>query len=71
MQEQRETYQGKEIVIRIASNGPQLLIDKMDVDVSLDEITGRYSTHHLPYTDYASVLNLAKHLIDSQRELRL
>lgn len=65
MPEKRETYKGKEIVVRTRVNGPQMTIDQKEVVISYDEHTGRYATHFLPYTDYLSVMNLAKHLIES------
>jgi hypothetical protein len=68
MTEQRETYKGKEIVVRTVFKKAQLFIDETNVDVSLDEHTGRFSTHYLPYTDYPTVMFLARHLIDSEQD---
>jgi hypothetical protein len=67
MTEQHETYKGKEIVVRTVFKKAQLFINEITVDVSLDEHTGRFSTHYLPYTDYPSVMFLARHLIDSEQ----
>ena len=69
MSDQSENYNGKEIVIKKINSGTKLSIDEIVVEVSLDEYTGRYSTHFLPYTDYAKVLYLARHLIDSATDL--
>ena len=70
MSDQRENYNGKEIVIKNVNNGTKLYIDEIVVDVSIDEFTGRYSTHFLPYTDYSKVLYLARHLIDSATDFK-
>lgn len=68
MPEQRETYKGKEVVAN--DDATWLTIGGTQVEVSLDERSGRYQTRHLPYTDYESVLELAKQMIDNVPRFR-
>lgn len=63
-QKYRETYKGRKIVIRTVKDGPRLYLDKQLVDTVQDPTSGRYSTYLLPFSDYASLLDLAKEMID-------
>lgn len=70
MVKQKEIYKGKEIVIETNEHGEHhehgseisLSIDGEPIHVM--KSNNRYSSHHLPYDDYDSVLALAKAIID-------
>lgn len=65
MPEQRENYKGKEIVIDTGDDQIQVRIDGSEIEVARDEVSGRYVTSLLPYTDYSSVVDLAKDVSDN------
>lgn len=71
MPEERETYKDREIIVTEDDNGPRLSIDGKDVEVLRDETSGQYGSSYLPYTDYPSVTELAKHLIDDSPNFRV
>ena len=64
MPDQQEEYKGNTIVVSEEGDVPGLKIGDADIEVSVEEGTGRYSSPHLPYTDYPSVSDLAKQIID-------
>lgn len=62
---QEETYKGKKIVINTEGNEIHLTIDGENIPVWYDSISSRYiATQHSPYISHASLLDLAKHVID-------
>ena len=65
MPEQRENYKGKEIVIDTGDDQIQVRIDGSEIEVARDEVSGRYVTSLLPYTDYSSAIDLAKDVSDN------
>ena len=65
MPEQRENYKGKEIVIDTGDDQIQVRIDGSEIEVARDEVSGRYVTSLLPYTDYSSAVDLAKDVSDN------
>ena len=65
MPEQRENYKGKEIVIDTGDDQVQVRIDGSKIEVARDEVSGRYVTSLLPYTDYSSAVDLAKDVSDN------
>ena len=65
MPEQRENYKGKEIVIDTGDDQIQVRIDGSEIEVARDEVSGRYVTSLLPYTDYSSASDLAKDVSDN------
>ena len=61
MPEQKETYKGFKIVIDDGQN--KLTIDDKEIDVSEAE-PGSYITSYMPYTEYKSIMELAKQVIE-------
>ena len=60
MAEQKETFKGFEIAIDGDEN---LTVDGKSIDVFQTE-EGNYHTSYLPYTQYADLMELAKHVVD-------
>lgn len=60
MAEQKETFKGFEIVI---DNNDNLTVHDKSIDVEQTE-DGNYYTSYLPYTQYATLMELAKHVVD-------
>lgn len=64
MPEQEETYRGFEIVIDESQGTPSTIkIADTTVEVSRME-NGKYITQYMPYTEYDSLMELARHVID-------
>ena len=64
MPEQKETHRGFEIVIDDTEVTPEsITIGDTTVEVTVGD-DGRYSTRYMPYSDYDSLMALAKHVID-------
>ena len=61
MPEQSETHKGFKIVID--DDQDKLTIDDRQIDVSKAE-SGRYITSYMPYTEYESIMDLAKQVIE-------
>lgn len=61
MAQQEETHKGFKIVIDTDKN--ELTIDSKKIDIIKEE-DGKYSTSYMPYTNYGSILDLARHVID-------
>lgn len=57
-----ETYKGRKIVIK---NKNQLTIDEESISTLIDA-SGKYSCTKLPYSDFSSLLDLGKAVVDSQ-----
>lgn len=57
-----EAYKGKKIIIK---NESQLTIDEEDISTLIDA-SGRYSCTKLPYSNFSSLLDLGKAVIESQ-----
>lgn len=70
MPEHREEHGGKTISIGGDDTNPTLTIDGQEVEVVRDEDVGRFTTLHLPYTSYETVLELAKQVIDNVPDFR-
>lgn len=77
LQEQRENYKGREVFIKYVDGEPQLTIDGEGVDTFTGQMLEQpgfffkggegpvtYSTSYLPFTDYSSVMEMARDLID-------
>ncbi len=64
MPNQQEEYKGKTIAISDEGGVPSLKIGDADIVVEVEEGTGRFSSPHLPYSDFPSVLDLAKLIVD-------
>ena len=65
MPEQKETYRAFEIEVDESQGTPSTIkIGDTTVEVAMAD-DGRYSTPYLPYTDYDSLMELAKDVIDS------
>ncbi|PCH98005.1 MAG: hypothetical protein COB85_02350 [Bacteroidetes bacterium] len=60
MAEQKETFKGFEIVI---DDNDKLTIDGASIEVAQSD-EGNYYTNYLPYTEYASLMELAKQTVD-------
>lgn len=64
MPEQKETHRGFEIVVDESQGTPSTIkIGDTTVEVAKAD-DGRYFTQYMPYTDYDSLIELAKHVID-------
>ncbi len=61
MPEQSGTHKGFKIVID--DDQDKLTIDDRQIDVTKAE-SGRYITNYMPYTEYESIMDLAKQLIE-------
>lgn len=64
MTEQRETYKGREIVIRTENGEPQLIIDGERVMATCDREGDVWGTYRLGYREFASAIDLGKALVD-------
>ena len=64
MAEERETYKAWEIIATADDNEVRISIGGREVEVTREDRSKRYSTNLLPYTDYQSLVELAKQVID-------
>jgi len=62
---ERTTYKGREITVKTVEDKPSLFINEQQIEVVLDEASGRYATSSLPNSDYATLWDMAKDLIDN------
>jgi hypothetical protein len=65
MPKDREEYEGKEIVVETDDGEADLLIDGRRVEVSYHEEEDVYATEHFPYTNYESVMELARAVVNN------
>ena len=64
MSEKKETYKGRQIIIKTDVKGEQLYIGGKRIDTYLDKASGRYNTSHLPHAEFQSLMDLARNVID-------
>ena len=67
MAQEHETYKGKDIAAMTEDPSVDLTIDGQPVPVEIDGSSGRFATELLPYGDYATVMELARAVIDNVR----
>ncbi len=60
-----ETYKGKKIEVREEQGAKRLYLDGKPVEVILDGATGTYSSLRLPYSNYSSLKELGRALVDN------
>jgi len=53
------------MTVKTVEDKPSLFIDEQQIEVVLDEASGRYATSSLPNSDYATLWDMAKDLIDN------
>jgi len=63
-----ETYKGKNIVIKSENDKTTLEIDGKKILTGKDEITGKYFSNQQPHQTFESLSDLAKAIIDGQKE---
>lgn len=65
MNAHQETYRGCDIEI---STMGQLTINTKHIDYAFDSNEMKWSTHYLPYTQYSSLLEMAKAVVRDTAE---
>lgn len=70
MPEEREMYRGREVVVTTRDGEAELLIDDRRVEVSYLETEDVYATKHFPYTNFDSVMDLGKAIVDNWSRIK-